>query len=96
MNHASSISVSDSHAKNANQLLNAYIYDFLVKSKLPQTAKIFVNEAEVPSVASPPGSQILQNQQQLAPGNDATANSQRQPLQSPLQMKFYKEHDLPK
>ena len=103
LNDVSSISVSDSHAKNANQLLNAYIYDFLVKSKLPQTAKIFVNEAEIPSVVSPPGTSQTQH---LSPGTDAVAtaasnnsnnNSQnRQPLQSPLQMKFYKDHDLPK
>lgn len=48
----SSSSISDSQAINSKQLLNAYVYDFLIKSKLPQTAKIFVNEAEIPSIPS--------------------------------------------
>ncbi|ODQ78190.1 hypothetical protein BABINDRAFT_168381 [Babjeviella inositovora NRRL Y-12698] len=41
--------VSDSTATNSRQLLNAYIYDFLVKSGLPATAKAFVAEADVPT-----------------------------------------------
>lgn len=45
-------SVCDTHAVNAKQLLNAYIYDFLLKNTLPQTAKIFVAEADVPLVAN--------------------------------------------
>lgn len=45
-------SVTDSSATNAKQLLNAYIYDFLLKNTLPQTAKCFVSEADVPTVAS--------------------------------------------
>ncbi|CCE78766.1 Piso0_000795 [Millerozyma farinosa CBS 7064] len=53
----SSVQISDAQAQNAKQLLNAYIYDFLVKNGLSQTAKIFVNEAEVPSSTSSPLSQ---------------------------------------
>lgn len=45
----SSSSILDAHASNSKQLLNAYIYDFLIKSRLPQTARIFVNEADVPT-----------------------------------------------
>lgn len=45
----SSSSILDAHATNSKQLLNAYIYDFLIKSRLPQTARIFVNEADVPT-----------------------------------------------
>lgn len=45
----SSSSISDSSANNPKQLLNTYIYDFLVKNKLPQTAKTFVNEADISS-----------------------------------------------
>jgi hypothetical protein len=40
--------VCDFQASNAKQLLNTYIYDFLLKSRLPNTAKHFVNEAEIP------------------------------------------------
>lgn len=43
-------SVSDNTAANAKQLLNVYIYDFLVKNTLPQTAKLFVAEADIPSI----------------------------------------------
>lgn len=46
----SSSSISDSSAVNSKQLLNAYVYDFLIKNKLSQTAKIFVNEAELPVI----------------------------------------------
>lgn len=53
----SSVQVSDAQAQNAKQLLNAYIYDFMVKNGLSQTAKTFVNEAEVPSLTSSPLSQ---------------------------------------
>lgn len=45
-------SVSDTTAANAKQLLNAYICDFLVKNALPQTAKCFVSEADIPSVVN--------------------------------------------
>lgn len=43
-------SVTDSTAANAKQLLNAYIYDFLIKNTLPHTARLFVNEADLPSI----------------------------------------------
>lgn len=49
-----SASVSDAHATNSRQLLNAYVYDFLIKSRLPQTARIFVREAEVPVAPADP------------------------------------------
>jgi hypothetical protein len=49
-----SASVSDAQATNTKQLLNAYVYDFLVKSRLPQTARIFVREAEVPVAPADP------------------------------------------
>lgn len=45
-----SSSISDSSAVNSKQLLNAYVYDFLIKNKLSQTAKIFINEAELPVI----------------------------------------------
>lgn len=46
----SSRSVSDSVAANAKQLLNAYIYDFLIKNTLPNTARSFITEADLPSI----------------------------------------------
>ena len=54
----SSRSVSDAGATTLKQLLNAYIYDFLVKSRLPQTARLFFSEADVP--LAPPLAQTPQ------------------------------------
>lgn len=44
-------SVTDRFTTNSKQLLNAYIYDFLVKNTFSETAKLFVLEADVPTVA---------------------------------------------
>lgn len=82
----SSRSIHDAQAVNAKQLLNAYIYDFLVKSRLPQTARIFVNEAEVPSSPASqtlnphnPGSQEqYQNQNQSQNQNQNQSQNQNQ------------------
>lgn len=51
--------ISDTQATNPKQLLNAYVYDFLVKSRLPQTAKIFVNEADIPSITESPSNDSI-------------------------------------
>ncbi|EGW30490.1 uncharacterized protein SPAPADRAFT_52570 [Spathaspora passalidarum NRRL Y-27907] len=58
----SNYTISDNTATSSRQLLNAYIYDFLVKSRLSRTAKAFVNEADVPHVNS-------------GNGNDGSSNS---------------------
>lgn len=76
-----SSTVSDSHAANAKQLLNAYVYDFLVKSRLPRTARIFVNEAEVPSIKG--------NQ------NVSGRNSPQVTQHNLSVQQFQKEHNLP-
>lgn len=47
-------SVLDASVSLPKQLLNAYIYDFLIKNTLPQTARLFVCEAEVPSIPYDP------------------------------------------
>ena len=44
-------SVCDASAATPRQLLNAYIYDFLVKNTMPLTAKAFAAEAELPHVS---------------------------------------------
>ncbi|ODV95330.1 hypothetical protein PACTADRAFT_68511, partial [Pachysolen tannophilus NRRL Y-2460] len=44
--------ITDSTATNSRQLLNAYIYDFLIKSGLSSTAKAFYQEAEIPTTAN--------------------------------------------
>ncbi|KAH3688672.1 hypothetical protein WICPIJ_000363 [Wickerhamomyces pijperi] len=41
--------VTDAHFSNSKQLLNAYVYDFLIKSSLPETAQSFIKEADVPT-----------------------------------------------
>ena len=41
------ITVSEKEAKNAKQLLNVYIYDFLLKSRLPESARSFAKEADL-------------------------------------------------
>lgn len=43
----STITVSEKEAKNAKQLLNVYIYDFLLKSRLPESARSFAKEADL-------------------------------------------------
>ena len=82
---ARNISVSDSNASNPKQLINAYIYDFLVKQKLSQTAKCFINEAEVSTLNEQ--QQQQQQQQQQIPKEKNTL--------SPSQLKFFKDHGLP-
>ncbi|CDK24644.1 unnamed protein product [Kuraishia capsulata CBS 1993] len=52
--------VTDSTAMNSRELLNAYVYDFLIKSGLPNTAKAFFQEADVP---------VVQNQDDKANGS---------------------------
>ncbi|KAF8002321.1 hypothetical protein HF325_003286 [Metschnikowia pulcherrima] len=46
------LKVSDQNVTNARQLLNAYVYEYLLKSTLPETAKQFVAEADVPSISA--------------------------------------------
>lgn len=65
----SSRSVCDAQAASAKQLLNAYIYEFLVKNTLPLTAKCFVSEADVPSVPYDL-SHLLTRTSPLLPGRD--------------------------
>lgn len=84
----SSSVVSDGRATSAKQLLNAYIYDFLVKSRLPQTAKLFVNEADVPSTFD--ASASTQNSPHMNNGN----NNGKPPLSPGLQQ-FFRDHQLP-
>lgn len=48
-NDASKRFVNDLISSNSKQLLNAYVYDFLIKSSLPQTASTFIKEADVPT-----------------------------------------------
>ncbi|CCH44725.1 hypothetical protein BN7_4293 [Wickerhamomyces ciferrii] len=58
--------VNDLISSNSKQLLNAYVYDFLIKSSLPQTAQTFIKEADVPTdnnqnkvVKTPPQKDLL-------------------------------------
>jgi hypothetical protein len=59
--------VNDLKSTNSKQLLNAYVYDFLIKSSLPQTAQSFMKEADVPK--GPPTSKIVKRppQKELLP-----------------------------
>jgi len=58
--------VNDLISSNSKQLLNAYVYDFLIKSSLPQTASTFIKEADVPTdnsnnktIKTPPQRELL-------------------------------------
>ncbi|ONH66970.1 Transcriptional activator FLO8 [Cyberlindnera fabianii] len=44
--------VNDLKSTNSKQLLNAYVYDFLIKSSLSRTAQSFIKEADIPTGAS--------------------------------------------
>lgn len=92
----SNTSISDSQASNAKQLLNAYVYDFLIKSRLPQTARIFVNEAEVPSVQNSSSSSNNNSPHQMATGNPQGASNVSTPhTASANSQQFQKENNLP-
>lgn len=54
--------VNDLKSSNSKQLLNAYVYDFLIKSSLPKTAQSFIKEAEVPT--GPPTTKSIKRPQQ--------------------------------
>lgn len=82
-------SVLDAQATNAKQLLNAYVYDFLIKSRLPQTARIFVNEAEVPSIPTS-GNSSSKN----SPQTNKSAQPGATP-QTPNYQQLQKENNLP-
>lgn len=85
-----STSISDAQATNAKQLLNAYVYDFLIKSRLPQTARIFVNEAEVPTMQNGLSSLLNKNLPQI---NNPGANT-LPPTPNSYQQ-FQKDNNLP-
>lgn len=93
--------VSDAAASNAKQLLNAYIYDFLVKNTLPQTAKCFVTEADLPTVANDlahltakTSPHIVSNQPLL--DKDANALAGATPQTPAMAVKqILEEHNLP-
>lgn len=86
-----STSISDAQATNAKQLLNAYVYDFLIKSRLPQTARIFVNEAEVPTVQNGLLSLLNKNLPQI--NNPAVSNTL--PATPNSYQQFQKDNNLP-
>ncbi len=47
---AQNFAVSDQNATNSKQSLNAYIYDYMLKSQMFNSAKVFVSEADVPKL----------------------------------------------
>lgn len=92
----SNTSISDSQAANAKQLLNAYVYDFLIKSRLPQTARIFVNEAEVPSIQNSSASSNNNSPHQVSTGNTKGPSNESTPhTPSGVSQQFPKENNLP-
>ncbi|CUM65644.1 uncharacterized protein PRCAT00003292001 [Priceomyces carsonii] len=80
----SSTSILDSLATNAKQLLNAYVYDFLVKNRLSQSARMFANEADVP---------YLQNSSSKSK-NSPQMNNPRA-THNPSNLQFQKDNNLP-
>lgn len=73
--------VLDTNVSLSKQLLNAYIYDFLIKNTLPQTSRLFVCEADIPSVP-------YEQAQHLPSKQSSSATSQANQLSE--------EHHLPR
>lgn len=87
----SSRSVSDTLASSAKQLLNAYIYEFLIKNMLPQTAKCFVSEADVPSVPGNLTYSSTRTSPVLATGDKDDAGTPQPSLVNQL----FEDHNIP-
>jgi len=57
--HGKSTTVTDSCAVNSKELLNAYIYDYLLKSGFNESAMKLFQEAGIPVVSSPGGKDTM-------------------------------------
>lgn len=61
--------VSDALAKNSRQLLYAHLYNYLIENKLYDTAKILLDEADIPLSASKDVSSGTQKEPNLELGD---------------------------
>lgn len=89
----SSRSVCDVLAASAKQLLNAYIYEFLIKNTLPQTAKCFVSEADVPSVPYDLSHLLTRTSPLLVGGDKDVAGTPQTPALTVNQL--LEDHNIP-
>lgn len=89
----SSRSVCDVLAASAKQLLNAYIYEFLIKNTLTQTAKCFVSEADVPSVPYDLSHLLTRTSPLLVGDNKDVTGSPQTPAHAVTQL--LEDHNIP-
>lgn len=90
----SSRSVCDTSAASAKQMLNAYIYEFLMKNTLPQTAKCFVSEADVPSVPYSLSYSLTRTSPLLVNGDKDVSGTPHTPATTINQL--LEDHNIPK
>ncbi|KAM9918133.1 hypothetical protein OXX80_013054 [Metschnikowia pulcherrima] len=93
------LKVSDQNVTNARQLLNAYVYEYLLKSTLPETAKQFVAEADVPSIsagqASARTSPLLMNRPENSVFNKDNGSAMSSGGTPSEVVQLAEEHNLP-